>query len=444
MKNIRIGCGAGFQADRIKPAVELAQNGDIQYLVFECLAERTIGLAQKERVQNLKGGYDIFLEDRMTAVLPICKKNGIKIITNMGAANPLGGMEKIVETARNLNLSGLKVAAVTGDDIFQEVLNGDYKVSETGKSVQTLNQPVSANAYIGSGGLVRALREGADIVIAGRVADAALFLAPMIYEFDWSFEDYDILSKGTMIGHLLECCGQVTGGYFADPGYKDVPDLARLGYPLAEVYEDGTAIITKTPGSGGLVSIDTCKEQLLYEIQDPTSYITPDVVADFSGAVLTEVGKDRVKVQGAKGKKRPELLKVSVVYHDSFIGEGELSYAGSGAVERGKLALEVVRERLKLSGVPLMETRFDLIGVNALHAKLACAQENAYEVRIRVAGRADNRKDAFCICREIAGLGLGGPAGGGGGSGSVTEVFGVVSTLIPRDRVNLSVEYEVI
>lgn len=444
MKNIRIGCGAGFQADRIKPAVELAQNGDIQYLVFECLAERTIGLAQKERSRNPSGGYDILLEERMKAVLPTCKKNGIKIITNMGAANPIGGMKKIAETARELDLSGLKIAAVTGDDVFQEVIKGDYIVSETGLPVQALNQPVSANAYIGAGGLVEALKEGADIVIAGRVADAALFLAPLIYEFSWSFDDYDILSKGTMIGHLLECCGQVTGGYFADPGYKDVPDLARLGYPLAEVCEDGTAIITKTSGSGGLVSIDTCKEQLLYEIQDPTSYITPDVVADFSGAVLTEIGKDRVKVQGAKGKKRPELLKVSVVYHDSFVGEGELSYAGSGAVERGKLALEVVQERLKLSGVPLTETRFDLIGVNALHAKLSCVHENAYEVRIRAVGRADNRKDAFSVCAEIAGLGLGGPAGGGGGTGGVTEVFGVVSTFIPRDRVNLSIQYEVI
>ena len=367
MKAIRIGTGAGFSGDRIEPAVELAEKGDLDYLVFECLAERTIALAQQAKMKDPKQGYDPLLAERMQAVLPDCRAKGIRIITNMGAANPVAAAEMVREIARSLGLSGIRIAAVAGDDVTETVRAGDFPLEDTGEPVSTLaNQLVSANAYLGAGPIVEALAAGADIVITGRAADPAMFLAPQIHEFGWSMEDWTLLGRGTVVGHLLECAAQVTGGYFADPGYKDVSDLARLGFPLAEVAEDGTAVITKVPGSGGRVTAATCKEQLLYEVHDPACYFQPDVVADFSGVTVSEIGPDRVRVEGGNGRIRTGSLKISVGYIDSYVGEGQISYAGPGAVARGRLALEIVAERLKLTGVPCQEVRYDLIGIDAI------------------------------------------------------------------------------
>ena len=226
---------------------------------------------------------------------------------------------------------------------------------------------MSANAYLGAEPMAQALSAGADIVITGRASDPALFLAPMIHAFGWAMDDWNLLGQGTVAGHLLECAGQITGGYFADPGYKDIPDLARLGFPIGEVGEDGSLVITKVEGSGGAVTAQTCKEQLLYEVHDPRQYIQPDVVADFSQVKVEEIGPDRVRVSGGRGTKRTDTLKVSVGYVDSYIGEGQISYAGPGALARGRLALEIVRERLKLTGVAASELRFELIGVDSLH-----------------------------------------------------------------------------
>ena len=232
MKTIRIGTGAGFSGDRIEPSVEVAERGDVQYLVFECLAERTIALAQQAKLRDPTQGYDVLLADRMRAVLPTCRAKGIKVITNMGAANPIAGAEKTAEVARLLGLRGLKIAAVTGDDVLDAVRAGDYRLDETGEAVASLgNRIVSANAYLGAGPIVEALAAGADVVITGRAADPSMFLAALIHEFGWSMEDWTRLGRGTVVGHLLECAGQITGGYFADPGFKDVPDLARLGFP---------------------------------------------------------------------------------------------------------------------------------------------------------------------------------------------------------------------
>ncbi|MGE5854920.1 MAG: acyclic terpene utilization AtuA family protein, partial [Syntrophaceae bacterium] len=324
MKRIRIGCGAGYAGDRIEPAVELAEKGAIGYLVFECLAERTIALAQQARLRNPAGGYDELLERRMEAVLPACRERGIRIITNMGAANPLSALEAVRKTARRLGLNGLKLAAVTGDDVLDLVLRENPVIVETGEMLSGLkDRIVSANAYLGAEPLVEALQWGADVVVTGRVADPSLFLAPLMFEFGWSRDDWNRLGQGTVVGHLLECAGQVTGGYFADPGVKETPDLARLGFPIAEVSEDGSAVITKVEGSGGRVSPATCKEQLLYEIHDPSQYVTPDVVADFTGVSLEATGNDAVTVRGGRGRPRTESLKVCVGYRDSFVGEGQ-------------------------------------------------------------------------------------------------------------------------
>ena len=442
MRTIRIGSGAGYSGDRIEPALELAEKGDIQYLVFECLGERTVALAQQARMKNPDTGYDPLLEERMRAVLPVCAAKGIKIVTNMGAANPLAAARKTASLARSMGLS-LKIAAVTGDDVLAACRQSDLPIMEFDGGISQLgNRLISANAYLGAGPMAEALAGGADVVITGRASDPALFLAPLIHAFGWAMDDWNLLGKGIVAGHLLECAGQVTGGYFADPHFKDVENLARLGFPIGEVGEDGSLVITKVEGSGGAVTAQTCKEQLLYEVHDPVRYLQPDVTADFSQVAIEEVGKDRVRISGGRGSERPATLKVSVGYVDSFIGEGQMSYAGPGALARGQLALEIVRERLKLTGVVTNELRFDLIGVDSLHGTQVSSHANEpYEVRVRVTGRTDNLREAIRIGNEVETLYTNGPAGGGGAFKSARDVVAVASVLLPRELAQPVVQF---
>ena len=443
MRTIRIGSGAGYSGDRIEPALELAEKGDIDYLVFECLGERTVALAQQARMKNPEAGFDPLLEERMRAVLPLCAAKGIKVVTNMGAANPEAAAKKTAEIARSLGLPSLKIAAVVGDDVLDACKAGDFPILEFDGSIKKLgNRLISANAYLGAEPMADALTRGADVVITGRASDPALFLAPMIHAFGWAMDDWNLLGQGTVAGHLLECAGQITGGYFADPGYKDIPDLARLGFPIGEVGEDGSLIVTKVAGSGGAVTAQTCREQLLYEVHDPMKYFQPDVVADFSQVTVEEIAKDRVRVGGGRGSKRTDTLKVSVGYVDSFIGEGQISYAGPGALARGRLALDIVRERLKLTSVAASELRFDLIGVDSLHGPLVSAHANEpYEVRIRVAGRTENLREAVRIGNEVETLYTNGPAGGGGAWKSARDVVAVASVLLPRELARTQVRF---
>lgn len=439
MKTIRIGTGAGYSGDRIEPAVELAEKGGIQYLVFECLAERTIAIAQQSKLRDPQLGYDPLLAARMRAVLPACRKNGVKIVTNMGAANPEAAARLTRKIAAELGLGPLRVAVVSGDDVRAQILDDDLTLDETGRNARAMeNRIVSANAYLGAAPLVEALRQDVDVVMCGRIADPCLFLAPMIHEFGWAMDDWNLLGQGTVIGHLMECGGQVTGGYFADPGKKDVADLARLGFPIAEVDATGAATITKVPGSGGMVSIATCTEQLLYEIHDPARYLTPDVVADFTGVRLIQEAPDRVSVTGGRGAPRPETLKVSVGYQDGYHGEGQMSYGGPGAVARARLALDIVAERLKLVGARVEELRLDLIGVNSLYRDTLEAGAPT-EVRVRVAARTLEQADAVLVANEVETLYTNGPAGGGGAFKSVKEIVAMDSTLLPRHRVATSV-----
>jgi len=443
MRTIRIGSGAGYSGDRIEPAVELAEKGEIDYLVFECLGERTVALAQQARMKNPESGYDPLLEERMRAVLPLCASKGIKIVTNMGAANPEAAAKKTAEIARSLGLSKLKIAAVVGDDVLDACKSGDFPIMEfEGTILQLGNKLLSANAYLGAEPMAEALTRGADVVITGRASDPALFLAPMIHAFGWAMDDWNLLGQGTVAGHLLECAGQITGGYFADPGYKDIPDLARLGFPIGEVGEDGSLVVTKVPGSGGAVTAQTCKEQLLYEVHDPVRYFQPDVVADFSQVSVEEIAPDRVRVFGGRGTKRTPTLKVSVGYVDSFIGEGQISYAGPGALARGRLALDIVRERLKLTEVATSELRFDLIGMDSLHGPQVSAVGNEpYEVRVRVTGRTENLREAVRIGNEVETLYTNGPAGGGGAWKSARDVVAVASVLLPRELAKPQVRF---
>ena len=440
---IRIGAGAGYSGDRIEPAVELAAHGALDYLVFECLAERTIAIAQQARRNDPDLGYDPLLEARMRAVLPVAVKNGVRVISNMGAANPRAAARKTAQIARELGLDGLKIAAVSGDDVLDVVLRSNLRFEESGDDVAAYaDRIVSANAYLGAAPIVAALAAGADIVLTGRVADPSLFTAPLIHEFGWKMDDWNTLGQATVVGHLLECAGQVTGGYFADPGYKDVGSLARLGFPIGEVSADGSIVVTKVPHAGGAVTEATCKEQLLYEIHDPARYYQPDVVADFTQVRVMPEAQDRVRVSGGRGHARTGTLKVSVAYVDGFIGEGQISYGGPGAVARARLALDIVRERLAITGVDTSELRFDIIGVNALYGDaLASRNGEPYEVRVRVAGRTASAKEAARIGNEVETLYTNGPAGGGGVTKTTREVIAVQSVLLARDHVNPVFEF---
>lgn len=427
--SIRIGCGAGFSGDRLEPALVLVQQGELDYLVLECLAERTIALAQKRKRQDATLGYDPLLERRIESLLPHLRENKVRLITNMGAANPLAAARKIVEIAQRLALS-VTVAAVTGDDVFR-LLSGRETAMETGKPLSDAGALVSANAYLGTDAILPALATDADIIITGRVADPSLFLSPLVHEFGWSPDDYNQLGQGTVIGHLLECAGQLTGGYFADPGRKDVPDMAHLGHPFADVSPNGTAVFGKVAGTGGVLSLATAKEQLLYEVMDPSRYITPDVVADFTQVRLAETGPNQVSVTGGRGQSRPDTLKVSVGYEAGFIGEGEISYAGSNALVRAKLAGEIIRERLQDRFVDL---RIDYIGSTSVHRTNFGHYPDPYEIRLRVAGKATTTQQAALIGEEVEALYTNGPAGDGGARKHVHELVGIVSTLLDRHQ----------
>ncbi|MFP3493485.1 acyclic terpene utilization AtuA family protein [Pseudomonas sp. SIMBA_059] len=436
MKTLRIGSGAGYSGDRIEPAVELAEQGDLDYLVFECLAERTIALAQQARISDPQGGYDPLLSERMRRVLPFVGRHEgrrrLRVITNMGAANPVAAVIEVRRIADELGLN-LRVVAAIGDDVLA-ALRPEQRL-DNGQTLGSLGKRlISANAYLGVDAILQALHADADVVITGRVADPSLFLAPQMFEFGWAADDWQRLGRGTLVGHLLECAGQVSGGYFADPGVKDVADLARLGFPLAEVDTEGEAVITKVSGSGGRVSRATCTEQLIYEVHDPAAYLTPDVTADFSRVAFVEEGIDRVRAQGAAGHARPEQLKVSVGYLDGWIGEGQMSYGGPGAVARAQLARDIVLKRLEWTGVKMQDVRAELIGMDSLHGPRSSVEP--WEVRLRVAARCEDRGEAVRVGNEVETLYTNGPSGGGGASKSVRQVVAVASLMVPRSVAN--------
>jgi hypothetical protein len=431
---LRIGAGAGFSGDRLEPAAILAERGGIRYLVLECLGERTVALAQLRKRKDPSRGYDPLLERRVELLLPLLKRNGVRLVTNMGAANPMAAADAVIAIAR-AQKTPIRVAVVTGDDVLSKIASDELTL-ETRAPISDYGELVSANAYLGAEALLPALQSGADIIITGRVADPSLFLAPMAYEYGWPLDDYDRLARGTSIGHLLECAGQLCGGYFAEPGRKDVPDMAHLGFPYADVDADGHASLSKVEGTGGCITLATAKEQLLYEVTDPFGYVTPDVVADFSTVTLRETGTDRVEVRGATGKKRPQKLKASVGYFAGYVGEGEISYGGANALARARLAGEIVRRRL---GAEFPDMRIDLIGSTSLHGRSFDASEQPYEIRLRVAARAPTPERAMIVGEEVEALYTNGPAGGGGTRKYVQEQIGIVSTLIERAQVSTKV-----
>jgi hypothetical protein len=438
--SVRIGAGAGFSGDRLEPALELVEQGNLDFLVFECLAERTIALAQEARRRDPRGGFDPLLIERMRRVLPAARARGVRIVTNAGAANPLGAAHALAALVRDLGLGPVRIAAVLGDDVLDQIRAAPYPLIERAGSTAEFAELVSANAYLGAAPIVDALDAGADIVVTGRVGDPALFVAPLAHAFRWRLDDADLIGRATVIGHLLECAGQLSGGYFADGDRKQVDGLARLGFPLAEVDADAGAILTKVPGSGGRISVATCKEQLLYEILDPAAYYQADVIADFTGVSFEEVAPDRVRVRGGSGRTASGLYKVSLGHDEGFIGEGQISYAGPHAVRRGRMAIDIVRERLAIIGADVADVHGELIGVDSVD-RTARHDGEPREVRARIVGRAPDEQSASAIGAEVEALYTNGPAGGGGASRSVRRIVGILSTFIRADLVTSRVEF---
>jgi hypothetical protein len=440
-----VGGGAGFSGDRIDAPIavvrDLRASGERAAIMFETLGERTLALAQLRRRENPALGYEPKLKALLAPVLKDCLEAGITILGNFGAANPPAAADVIAQLAAEQGTAAT-IGVVTGDDML----------SEEGRAVLRAARPdlpnddllVSANVYLGAAPIVEALAQGAQVVVTGRVADPSLALGPLIHAFGWEFDDWMRLGRGTMAGHLLECGAQVSGGYFADPGFKDVPSPEDIGFPIARIEEDGSFAIGKAKG-GGIVDRRTVTEQLLYEVHDPAAYLTPDVVADISTASLTELGDDWVRVDGVRGHVRPERLKVTVCYEGGYLGEGEISYYGPNALARARLAAEVVRKRAPES----LRIRCDAIGVLSVLAddggsawdlvKDADPQASR-DVRLRVAFAGPDRTAVERGLAEVEALYCTGPAAGGGIRLAMRPRIAATSCYVPRDAVRPKVE----
>lgn len=438
---VYIGGAAGFAGDRTDAAgpvvAALSACPGPRFVMFETLAERTLALAQLDRRRDPSRGYSPALERFVAPILAQCLRDNIKIIGNFGAANPGAAAERILAMARDAGLDAPRVAVVDGDDLSARLTPAEFAAREVGGSIlRGVNEILTANAYLGAQPIARALDQGADIVVTGRVADSALALGPLMHVFRWTADDWDRLAAGTLAGHLLECGSQVTGGYFADPGYKDVRGLAEVGYPIAEIDGDGMIVITKPPGTGGLVDRMTVTEQLLYEVHDPSAYLAPDVVLDVTGVSVEEIAPDRVRLTGARGKPAPETLKATVCIEGGSLGEAEISYAGPNAAGRARLAAEIVRERMR-TRAPDLAIRVDAIGAVSILGDSAGTRfdgwsDDATDIRLRFAAQSKNAADVERLLDEVEALYCAGPAGGAGVRRRITPRLASASCLIER------------
>lgn len=443
VRTVRVGCGAANATERVDLSLQMVEHGDVSYVGFDNLAERTLAFAQLERLNDPTKGYNPLLPDRLRAMLGPALARGVRLVGNMGAANPEAGGDVVRQVADELGVPDITVATVTGDDVRDRVLDGELELTfwETGGGVESLpGEIVSANAYIGAAPMLEGLGAGADVVVAGRCSDLSPYVAILGHEFGWKADEWDLLATAGVVGHFLECGRYVTGGAHADPYFgKDVPDIDDLSLPLAEVGEDGSVVITKVPGTGGLVTTGSCKEQLLHEIHDPSRYLSPDVVIDVTGVRLVSDGPDRVRVTGARGRPRTDTLKLLVGVREGWMAEVEISFAGHGAVDKARQAAESFRRRLARTSAAFDEIRVDLIGVDSVFGAASQRTVEPYEVRLRIAGRTPNRADTEAFVVEAENLWFG-PIGGGGNRSTVRPVLAMYSSLIPRDQVPLSVQ----
>ena len=444
----RVACAAGFSGDRLgvaKPLVdELKRLGGPSCLIFESLAERTLALAQLERRQNETLGYEPLLAEMLSPILADCVRAGIPIVGNFGAANPQAAAQLIQQLAREQGIENIKIAIVHGDDMagpeYEKILKSS--LSEEDQNILKSSALVSANIYLGAKEIADALSAGAQVVVTGRVADPALTVGPLMAYFQKSWEDWDFLAAATMAGHLLECGAQVTGGYFADPGYKEVPNISDIGFPIVEFDESGNITVTKPIHSGGLVNRMTVTEQLLYELHDPAQYLTPDVVADITEAEVKECGENRVQVVGVRGHPRPHTLKANICIDGGWLAEAEISYAGPRADQRAQLAAQIIRDRLG----SILNLRIDLIGLASLFPSDSgngpkIINQEYRDVRLRVAAAHRDRAMAMQVCREVTALYTCGPAGGGGVRTSLKPRLNTLVGFVPREKVVASFNF---
>ncbi|MGH7722791.1 MAG: acyclic terpene utilization AtuA family protein [Candidatus Dormibacteria bacterium] len=448
MRTIRIGAGQGFYGDTPDGAVAVAERGEVSYICCDALAELTMAILQKDRLRDPGAGFTRDLKDFLRALLPPARRNGIRIITNAGGMNPAAAAAAVRQLAHELGLDGLRVATVTGDDITSRIdelreSGVDLDNLDTGAGIASIrDRVVFGVAYLGARPIVDALARGADVVVTGRVADASLFVAPMVHELGWRWDDWDRLAAGVVLGHLMECSGQATGGNFSGDWWN-IPDLDTVGYPVCEVGEDGSALLTKPAQTGGRVSPDTVAEQLLYEVLDPGRYLNPDVVADFTTVQLADAGPDRVSVRGVRGRARPEQLKAILGYLDGWLGTALIGYSWPHALAKARHAALLIERLAERAGVVPLEQVTEFIGVDSLHGDAADldSADQANEVTVRVAGRFATEAQARRFPRLATPLALNGPPFIGGGSTPQPPraLLGVWPTLVPRERIEESV-----
>jgi hypothetical protein len=453
-KTVRIGAGMAFYGDTILPALEVAKKGNVGYICFDDLSELTMAILQKDTQRNPALGFTRDITTTMETLLPECAPRHIRLITNAGGINPKGAAAEVVRVAGKLGLHGLRIGVVTGDNLIDKLDNlieecGGLKDMDSGLDIsQIRDRLLFASAYLGADPIVEALRRGADIVLTGRTTDSAQFAAPLIYEFGWGPEDWDKRASAVVLGHLMECTGQATGGNFS-ADWWNVKDLANIGYPICEVEENGSFTMTKTPGTGGRVSIQTVREQFLYEVHNPTKYITPDVIADFTTAVFQETGPDQVRVSGVRGMPAPPTLKVLMGYANGFANEGMMGYSWPDALAKAQKAEAILRAQIEQLGLRMEEIHASYLGYNSLHGPLSDSShvDDLNEVYLRMAVRTQYQEDAMRFARLLPPLAINGPAFGGGGLGGVSrprQLLGLFSALVAREWIERDVKVEIV
>ena len=450
-KLVRIANGQGFWGDSLTGPFRLVEEGPLDYLTLDYLAEVTMSIMQKLRLRDPNAGYATDFVELLRRILPSCKKKGIKVVANAGGINPKGCRDAIRKVVQELGLKGVKIGIVEGDDILsrlKELMDAgeSFKNLDTGAPVSTvLDRVTSANVYIGAKPIADALAQGADIVITGRATDPSLVVGPLLHEFGWSLSDFDKLAAGTVMGHILECGPQCTGGNYTK--WREVKDFARIGWPIAEANSDGSFVITKHDGTGGLVNVETVTSQLLYEMGDPRRYLGPDCIADFTTIQLAQDGKDRVKVSGIKGAAPTDTYKVSMSYANGYKISGALVVTGPDAVEKARLCAEIVFARLAMYGLKVApEDRFvELLGTNICYQGIVPAPAEPSEVLMRIGAKGRDRKMLEFLGRELAPLVTGGPPGITGfaaGRPSATEIVGYWPALIDKKKIATNVVVE--
>ena len=448
MKNkIRIASGQGFWGDLLSAPVDQVTKGPVDYMMMDYLAEVTMSIMQKQKMKDPSLGYARDLVGVMERILPVCIERNIRVITNGGGVNPEGCRDAIFRAAKKSGIRGVRIGVVMGDNILPHIdrLQREgvrFDNMETGEKLDSVkDRIVSANVYFGARPIVKALAEGAQIIITGRTTDTALTYAPMIHEFGWRWDDWDRLAAGVVAGHILECGGQASGGNFSGD-WKAVPDLAHIGFPIAEASPAGEIVITKHAGTGGLVSIGTVSEQLVYEIGDPANYITPECIADFTTIRLEDAGEDRVRLSGIKGRPNTDFYKVSMSYSDGYTAVGTLTYAWPDALEKAKKADDILRRRLYDLGLKFDEIRTEFLGLNSCHGPIAAMPDVVNEVVLRVGVRSHDRSAVERFSKELAPLILTGPpavTGFAGGRPKPSEVIAYWPSLIPKAAVESTV-----